>query len=504
MFEASVGNVDQGALRHDDGAWARVRNRLKADLGDEVFSCWFAGMNVEQIEGGTVVLSVPSRFLKTWISTHYRDKLASLWQSEGPNFRKVEVTVRTAARARVETPARFGESRPVAAVSAARPATPPSVAVVAAARRDASQTTQTRSIESVQTQLFEDIASPLDPRFTFANFVEGASNRLALAAARQIADGPNGSGVKFNPLYIHSTVGQGKTHLLQAVTQALKTEHTGMRALYLTAEHFMYRFVQSLQTQSAIAFKEAIRTIDLLVIDDMQFLHGKQIQQEFCHLVNSLIDGARQVIVAADRPPVELETLDERVRSRLSGGLLVEIGAPDAALRRLIVERRIALTTQQMPSFAVPDDVIDFIVRNVTTSGRDLEGAVTRLAGHCQLTGQPLTLPMAEVSLKDLIRVTDNRRVKIEDIQRVVSKHFNVSKQDLLSSRRTRSIVWPRQIAMYLAKSLTLRSLPEIGRRFGGRDHTTVLHAVRKVEEQIGTDEALVQEIELLKRMLEL
>lgn len=487
MLEAEAGSVAGAALGHTD-AWARVRGRLKADLGDEVFSCWFAGMNVEQIEGGTVLLSVPSRFLKTWISTHYRDKLAALWQAEGPAYRKVEVSVRTAMRAKVEAPARF------AAPETARPSAvpPPRAALPSAAR----------PVDAAAVQLFDDISSPLDPRYTFDNFVEGASNRLALAAARQVAEG-SASGVKFNPLYIHSSVGQGKTHLLQALTHKLKAEHPGMRVLYLTAEHFMYRFVQSLQTQSAIAFKEALRTIDLLVIDDMQFLHGKQIQQEFCHTVNTLIDGARQVIVAADRPPVELETMDERVRSRLSGGLLIEIGAPDAALRRLIVERRIALTAHHMPGFSVPDDVIDFIVRNVTTSGRDLEGAVTRLAGHNQLTGLTLSLAMAETTLKDLIRVTDTRRVKIEDIQRVVSKHYNVSKQDLLSSRRTRSIVWPRQIAMYLAKSLTLRSLPEIGRRFGGRDHTTVLHAVRKVEEMIGGDEALTQEIEVLKRMLE-
>lgn len=487
MLEAETGSVAGTALGHTD-AWAHVRGRLKADLGDEVFSCWFAGMNVEQIEGGTVLLSVPSRFLKTWISTHYRDKLAALWQAEGPAYRKVEVSVRTAMRAKVEAPARF------ATQEAARPAAAPAPRTAAAS--------PARPVDAATTQLFDDISSPLDPRYTFDNFVEGASNRLALAAARQVAEG-SASGVKFNPLYIHSTVGQGKTHLLQALTHKLKAEHPEMRVLYLTAEHFMYRFVQSLQTQSAIAFKEALRTIDLLVIDDMQFLHGKQIQQEFCHTVNTLIDGARQVIVAADRPPVELETMDERVRSRLSGGLLIEIGAPDAALRRLIVERRIALTAQHMPGFSVPDDVIDFIVRNVTTSGRDLEGAITRLAGHNQLTGLTLSLAMAETTLKDLIRVTDTRRVKIEDIQRVVSKHYNVSKQDLLSSRRTRSIVWPRQIAMYLAKSLTLRSLPEIGRRFGGRDHTTVLHAVRKVEEMIGGDEALTQEIEVLKRMLE-
>lgn len=493
MFDANVGDIDS-EIEGNGGVWARVRARLKADLGEEVFSCWFAGMNVEQIEGGMVVLSVPSRFLKTWISTHYRDKLASLWQSEGPAYRKVEVTVRSAVRARIE---------PLPRPAAARPEAEPPVSAAFSAPRRQEAAAQPAVPRARIPGPFDDIASPLDPRYTFDNFVEGAANRLALAAARQVADGPNGGGVKFNPLYVHSSVGQGKTHLLQALTQALAAANPGMRTLYLTAEHFMYRFVQSLQNQSAIAFKEALRTIDLLVIDDMQFLHGKQIQAEFCHTVNSLIDGARQVVVAADRPPVELETLDERVRSRLSSGLLVEIAAPDAALRRAIVERRISLARLQLPSFDVPEEVVDFIVRNVTTSGRDLEGAVTRLAGHNQLTGLSLSLAMAETSLKDLIRVTESRRVKIEEIQRAVSKHFNVSKQDLLSSRRTRSIVWPRQIAMYLAKSLTLRSLPEIGRRFGGRDHTTVLHAVRKVEEQLVGDEALGQEIEILKRMLE-
>ena len=325
MLEAEACGVAGAAVGHAD-AWARVRGRLKADLGDEVFSCWFAGMNVEQIDGGTVWLSVPSRFLKTWISTHYRDKLAALWQAEGPAYRKVEVSVRSAMRAKVETPARF------AAPEAARPAGAPSPRVAAPVRPAA---------DSASARLFDDISSPLDPRYTFDNFVEGASNRLALAAARQVADG-SASGVKFNPLYIHSSVGQGKTHLLQALTHRLKAEHPEMRVLYLTAEHFMYRFVQSLQTQSALAFKEALRTIDLLVIDDMQFLHGKQIQQEFCHMVNSLIDGARQVIVAADRPPNELESLDERVRSRLAGGLVVEISALDEELRAGILTQRLA------------------------------------------------------------------------------------------------------------------------------------------------------------------
>ncbi|WP_181700752.1 chromosomal replication initiator protein DnaA [Chthonobacter albigriseus] len=499
MLDADFGGQEGDKPRQRD-AWTRVRNRLKAELGDEVFSCWFAGMNLEGLDGGTVMLSVPSRFLKSWIATHYRDRLTALWQSESGSVRKIEVTVRSAIRARTDGPTRYvppqsGSSTPPMIASTIRVETD-------APRREAPRPTQTPAAPAVS-NVFEECSSPLDPRFTFATFVEGSANRFALAAARQVADGPSAGGVKFNPLFIHAAVGLGKTHILQAVAHQFRSEHHGKKVLYLTAEHFMYRFVHALQTQSAIAFKEALRTIDLLIIDDMQFLHGKQVQQEFCHTVNSLIDGARQVVVAADRPPIELEMLDERVRSRLAGGLLVEIAAPDVALRRQIVERRIEIARGQHPAFQVPEDVVDFIARNVATNGRDLEGAITRLIGHNQLTGLAVSLAMAETTLKDLIRAPDSRRVKIEDIQRIVAKHYNVSKQDLLSSRRTRSIVWPRQIAMYLSKVLTPRSLPEIGRRFGGRDHTTVLHAVRKVEENLTTDEALAQEIEVLKRMLE-
>ncbi|MBH0238733.1 chromosomal replication initiator protein DnaA [Methylobrevis albus] len=491
------GSEQEPARGGDGDAWARVRSRLKAELGDEVFSCWFAGMNLEAIENGTVTQSVPSRFLKSWISTYYRDKLTALWQAESGQVRKIEVVVRTAARSRTDAVVEAAPKLPLRAVSPradeprgeAKVIRPASFAAAAPA--------------PATTSAIEDAASPLDSRFTLGTFVEGASNRFALAAARQLAEGPRASGVSFNPLFVHAAVGLGKTHLLQAIANEIREKRPEVKVLYLTAEQFMYRFVQALQSNSAIAFKDALRGIDVLLIDDVQFLHGKQLQQEFCHTVNSLIDGARQVVVAADRPPIELETLDERVRSRLAGGLLVEIGAPDAALRRAIVERRIEIARLQHPNFTVPEEVSDYIVRNIATSGRDLEGAVTRLLGHNQLTGAPISLAMAEVTLKDLIRGTDQRKVKIEDIQRVVAKHYNVSKQDLLSSRRTRSIVWPRQIAMFLAKTLTLRSLPEIGRRFGGRDHTTVLHAVRKVEGLVATDEALAQDIEILRRMLD-
>jgi chromosomal replication initiator protein len=265
----------------------------------------------------------------------------------------------------------------------------------------------------------------------------------------------------------------------------------------------MFRMVAAIRNQSAIQFKEALRDIDLLLIDDMQFLQGKSVQQEFCHMINALIDGARQVVVAADRPPAELETLDERVRSRLKGGVAFEIAAPDLDLRRRIIAARYRAAQDQNPGIDIPEPVLEYVAQSVVSNGRDLEGALNRLVAQWQFTTQTVSLASAEITLRDLVGAREPRRVRIEDIQRVVARHFNVSKADLLSSRRTRTIVRPRQIAMYLAKVLTPRSLPEIGRRFGGRDHTTVLHAVRKIEELIEGDKSLADEIELLKRMID-
>lgn len=479
--------------------WNRVKKKLRAELGDDVFSSWFARVDLEEHNDGTVRLSVPTRFLKQWIQSHYNERLMGLWQRECGNVHRIELTVRGAIRPRqtvASTPATlpaakrvkspmadhriegFSETNPVAAAQAA---------TAALGRGD--------SVDSTRDVL---LGAALDPKYTFDSFVEGDSNALALAAARQVA---SGGAITFNPLYLHASVGLGKTHLMQAV--AAKARATGRKVLYLTAEHFMYRFVSALKAQSALAFKDTLRTIDLLLIDDMQFLHGKQVQQEFCHTLNALIDGARQVIVAADRAPSELDTLDDRVRSRLSGGLVVGIQEPDFILRRNILTARVALLQRTYPNFEVPEPVLDYVARHVASSGRDLEGALNRLVAHNQLTNHPITQEMAELTLRDLVRSSEPRRVKIEDIQRIVSKHYNVTKADLLSARRTRTIVRPRQIAMYLAKVLTPRSLPEIGRRFGNRDHTTVLHAVRKIEELAKADYALAQELELLKRMLD-
>ena len=283
----------------------------------------------------------------------------------------------------------------------------------------------------------------------------------------------------------------------------MPSAEAGRRVIYLTAERFMYGFVAALKAQTSIAFKEKLRAIDVLIIDDVQFLQGKSIQTEFCHTLNALIDDGRQVIVAADRPPSDLESLEERVRSRLAGGLCVEMEALDEALRGKILEHRVVAARALHPGFTLSPAVLTYVARTICTNGRDLDGAVNRLMAHATLSGTSHTVETAEAAIRDLVRLREPKRVKIEDIQKLVANHYNVSRADILSSRRTATVVRPRQIAMYLSKALTLRSLPEIGRRFGGRDHTTVLHAVRKIEALSGKEAALAEELELLKRLLQ-
>ncbi len=344
--------------------------------------------------------------------------------------------------------------------------------------------------------------SPLEARFTFSSFLVGSSNRLAHAAALQVTEAVADQPLRYNPLYIHAKVGLGKTHLLHAIAWEVKRIKPKAKLLYLTAERFMYSFAEALQARDAVAFKDKIRAIDILLIDDIEFLQGRTFQQEFCHTLNSLIDGGKQVVVAADCPPMQLESFDARMRSRLSGGLVAEIAPMDYDLRYKILKRRAAEKAEKERGFGVPEPVIEYLASQLTESGRELEGAITRIHAAYQLTAQPITVESAEQIIGDLIRGKEPRRVKIDDILRVVMKHFGVHRGDLLSSRRNRSIVRPRQIGMYLAKSLTSRSLPEIGRRFGGRDHTTVLHAIRKIDLLLQEDAGLREEVEVLKRLL--
>jgi chromosomal replication initiator protein len=474
----------------DQEQWTRVKGRLRAELGEDVYSSWFARVDLEGLDGETVRMSVPTRFLKSWIQSHYAERVLACWQTEQATIERIELSVRT------------GILRPLpSTVNKAKPPQPNEPARNGHDERF--NGFDVRIGGSPLSSAHEALGgSPLDPRLTFETFVVGRSNTLAHAAAKQVAQTHRGDPVMFNPLYIHAGVGLGKTHLLQAVTWAGNA--VGERKLlYLTAEKFMYGFASAIKMQTALAFKDALRGIDVLVIDDLQFLQGKSTQAEFCHTLNALIDAGRQVVIAADRPPLDLESLDDRVRSRLAGGLVVEMGSLGEELRLEILKARVAAARQYHAGFDVPAPVLSYIAKTVTHNGRDLEGAVNRLLAHNKLTGYPVTLEMAEREVRDLIRPQEPKRVKIEDIQRVVARQYNVSRADLLSSRRTANVVRPRQVAMYLAKTLTLRSLPEIGRRFGGRDHTTVLHAVRKIEGLVGSDTSLAQEIEGLKRQLQ-
>jgi chromosomal replication initiator protein len=476
----------QAMTNSEQDRWSRVKGRLRSSVGEDVYSSWFARMDLEDVQPESVRLSVPTTFLRSWIQAHYAERVLSCCQAEMPEVHRIDLTVRSAARS-------LAPVKEAPAALEARRAEP-------AGRSHG----ELRATASAPVSANHDAlgGSPLDPRLTFASFVVGRSNTLAHAAARQVAEGRRGDPVMFNPLYIHAGVGLGKTHLLQAVTWAGNAAGE-RKVLYLTAEKFMYGFVAALKTQTALAFKDALRGIDVLVIDDLQFLQGKSTQAEFCHTLNALIDAGRQVVIAADRPPSDLESLDDRVRSRLAGGLVVEMGSLGEELRLGILKSRVAAARSHHASFDVPEPVLDYLARTITHNGRDLEGAINRLLAHSKLNNQPVTLEMAEREVRDLIRPQEPKRIKIEDIQRVVARQYNVSRSDLLSSRRTANVVRPRQVAMYLAKTLTLRSLPEIGRRFGGRDHTTVLHAVRKIEALVAKDIALSEEVESLKRQLQ-
>ena len=474
-------------------SWRRCCERLRAELGEDIFNSWFGRIELEAVSGGQARLSAPTRFLKSWIDTHYLGHISAALGAEVGTLARIVVSVRSSMR-----------MEPQARLEHCALATSSKVTGEAASERErsalVSHRVTSRPTSPSATEAF--VGSPLDRRLTFATFQVGRSNQLAFSAAQRVAEQRACSRTSsFCPLYVHSAVGLGKTHLLQAV--AHEAANQGRSAIYLTAEKFMYGFVASLQSQTSIAFKERLRAIDLLIFDDAQFLQGKTIQAEFGHTLNALLDAGRDVIVAADRPPNDLEALDERVRSRLGVGLCVEISPLDEPLRLKILEARVAAARSLQPNFEVSPTVLAFVARSIRSNGRDLEGAVNRLLAHSTLTGAPLTVEAAEVAIRDLIRAHEFKRVKIEDIQKLVASHYSVSRADILSSRRTAVVVKPRQVAMFLAKTLTMRSLPEIGRRFGGRDHTTVLHAVRKIEALSANDATLRDEIDLLKRMLQ-
>ncbi|WP_416796453.1 chromosomal replication initiator protein DnaA [Ciceribacter azotifigens] len=485
--------AEDSSVATHDVLFERFSARLKAQVGPDVYASWFGRLKLHSASKSVLRLSVPTTFLKSWINNRYLDLITNIIQQEDASILKVEIVVRSASRSvrpQVSDEQHKPVSETIPSSAVRKPTTPQQIGQVAAHQGAAPRS-------SPPGPLF---GSPLDSRFTFDGFIEGASNRVALAAAKTIAEAGAGA-VRFNPLFIHSSVGLGKTHLLQAVANAAIQSPRAPRVVYLTAEYFMWRFATAIRDNDALTLKDSLRNIDLLIIDDMQFLQGKMIQHEFCHLLNTLLDSAKQVVVAADRAPWELESLDPRVRSRLQGGVAIEMEAPDFEMRFSMLKKRLEAAQKDDGSLDIPAEILAHVARSVASSGRDLEGAFNQLIFRRSFEPN-LSVDRVDELLAHLVGAGEQKRVRIEDIQRVVARHYNVSRQELVSNRRTRMIVKPRQIAMYLSKTLTPRSFPEIGRRFGGRDHTTVLHAVRKIEELIGADTKLSHEIELLKRLI--
>ena len=464
--------------------WERVKMRLRAAYGEATFRNWLKGMTLEGIHGSQVMITVPTRFMREWILSHYAADILKFWRMEDVAILAVDVLVRSNNGAASST-------------SPAKPslnAAPPIANPVAATTAVSFDTAQNLLVEGGDTQF----SSPLDPRYTFENFVVGKPNDLAFAAARRVAES-NSVAPGCNPLFLYGGVGLGKTHLMHAIAWHIRRTNPSRRVMYLSAEKFMYQFIRALRQKEAIAFKEVFRSVDVLMIDDVQFISGKDsTQEEFFHTFNALVDQNKQLVISADRSPSDIEGLEERVRSRLGWGLVADIHTTSFELRMGILQSKI----EKMPGIEIPPKVLEFLAHKITSNVRELEGALNRVVAHSTLVGRSISLETTQDVLQDLLRAND-RRITIEDIQKQVAMHFNIKVADMHSARRSRSVARPRQVAMFLAKRLTSKSLPEIGRKFGGKDHTTVMHAVKKVDELCATDSEFAQDVEMLTRMLQ-
>ena len=448
------------------GQWARVRARLRAEVGEATFRSLLKPLTLEDMEDGCILISVPTKFMRDWVDIQYGERLLELWSKENPNISNVNIVITGMLEERVETQtARL--NLPV------RPKQEPARVAVGN----------------------DGISAPLDPRFTFGNFVVGKPNELAFAAARRVAEAVS---APFNPLFLYGGVGLGKTHLMHAIAWQIRSNSPERSIIYMSAEKFMYQFIRALRYKDTMAFKEQFRSVDILMIDDVQFISGKDnTQEEFFHTFNALVDQNRQVVISADKSPTDLEGIEERMKSRLGWGLVADIHPTTYELRLGILQSK----AEQLAA-EIPPKVMEFLAHKITSNVRELEGALNRIVAYANLVGREVTLEGTQEVLQDLLRSND-RRVTIEEIQKRVAEHYNVRLSEMHSARRARAVARPRQVAMYLSKQLTSRSLPEIGRKFGGRDHTTVMHAVRKIDELRAGDNEFAEDVELLRRMLE-
>jgi len=445
--------------------WDRVKLRLKREFGDSAYKSWVRPIAFDSLEEESVRLSVPTRFMRDWVLTHYAERIRTLWNGENPKVRRVRIDVDA------NKPDDKGEPE------------------------KSKQLNYFDNTSTNQINVHDALSAPLDKRYTFEEFVVGKPNEFAYAAAQRVADSDR---VSFNPLFLYGGVGLGKTHLMHAIAWRIKLRSPNRRVVYLSAEKFMYSFIRALRNKDTVSFKEQFRSADVLMIDDVQFISGKDsTQEEFFHTFNALVDQGRQIVISADKSPSDLEEIGGRLRSRLSSGLVADLHPTTFELRLGILDAK-----AENLGVKVPRKVKEFLAHRITSNVRELEGALTRLTANVQLVGGDITLELAHSLLHDLLK-SHERRLTIEAIQKQVADHFQIRLSDMSSARRARTVARPRQIAMYLAKQLTSRSLPEIGRAFGGRDHTTVIHAVRKVEELMKADVGFSEDVELLTRMLE-
>lgn len=455
--------------------WDRVTESLRKELGETIYRSWIGPLKVLEFNAGKLTIRATSRFVRDWVRQHYKDRILALARREMPSVLAIEIVHRT-------MPGFAASSKHQDGVFLAQEGFP-----------SQKKRYDFREDDYKQGLGFE-LSTPLDQRLLFDRFVVGAPNELAYAAAHRVAET---QAVTFNPLFLYGSVGLGKTHLMHAIAWHIRQHQPGRRVVYMTAEQFMFQFIRAIRAKNQMSFKEAFRTVDVLMIDDIQFIGGRDsTQEEFFHTFNSLVDRNRQVVISADKAPNELEGLDERLRSRLGWGLVADIHPTNYELRLGILKKK-----AESHNVPVPAVVLEFLAHRITSNVRELEGAFNRLVAHASLIGRPVTMETAGEVLGDILRAND-KRISIEDIQKKVAEHFSIRLSDMHSPRRARTIARPRQIAMYLSKQLTSRSLPEIGRQFGGRDHTTVMHAVRKVEELSSMDRSFAEDVALLEKIL--
>ncbi len=458
-------NINPGLPTEIVALWQRVSERLRAEVGDAAFNSWLRPLDIGSFRDDRVMLTIPTRFMRDWVISHYFDRIVGLWENEAGTPSKIEIHVVPGSSV----------TSPVKSANIGNTEAPAPIAANA---------------------MVQEAGAPLDPRFTFADFVVGKANELAYAAARRVAESPT---IPFNPLYLYGGVGLGKTHLMHAIAWHIRERDPSRKVLYLSAEKFMYQFITALRYKDVMEFKRLFRSVDVLMVDDVQFISGKEsTQEEFFHTFNALVDQNRQVVISGDRSPPNLDGVEERMRSRLGWGLVADLHATDYELRVGILQSKV----QSLGATEVPDQVLEFLAHRITSNVRELEGALNRVLAYANLVGRPINLETTQEVLRDLLRAND-RRVTIEDIQKRVAEHYNIRLAEMQSPRRARAVARPRQVAMYLSKQLTARSLPEIGRKFGGRDHTTVMHAVRRIDDLRQADNGLAEDIDLLKRMLE-